>query len=309
MTNSSKRQQLPPQISKITVTDRSSGKPVVRYQVTVDAGIRPETGKRRQIRRRFATEKEARAELSQTQGGVSAGTYVHASKLTVEQACEAWLASKHSLKPSTLRGHRVSLQPLRDELGAIEVQKLSKADVDGLVGRLRRGEVEGRKKWSARSVNYMLYLCSAVLDDQMAQGHVVRNVAKLVDRVDGDAKTFRTLSERDMFRILDHESRDRHLWALALYGLRRGEIAGLRWANVNLTDKIIGTGADALPARSVRIEENRVAVGKQIETGTPKSKASNRTLPMPDEVVDVLKAARKRQTEERLRFGEGYRIG
>ena len=52
-----------------------------------------------------------------------------------------------------------------------------------------------------------------------------------------------------------------------------------------------------------------VAVGKQIETGTPKSKASNRTLPMPDEVVDVLKAARKRQTEERLRFGEGYGPG
>ncbi len=42
MTNSSKRQQLPPQIRKITVTDRSTGKPVVRYQVTVDAGIRPE---------------------------------------------------------------------------------------------------------------------------------------------------------------------------------------------------------------------------------------------------------------------------
>ena len=122
------------------MTDRSSGKPVVRYQVTVDAGISPETGKRRQIRRRFASEKEARAELSQTQGGVSAGTYVHTSKLTVEQACEAWLASKHSLKPSTLRGHRVSLQPLRDELGTVEVQKLSKAKVDGLVGRLREGK-------------------------------------------------------------------------------------------------------------------------------------------------------------------------
>ena len=34
----SKRQQLPPQIKKITVTDRSSGKSVVRYQLTVDAG-------------------------------------------------------------------------------------------------------------------------------------------------------------------------------------------------------------------------------------------------------------------------------
>lgn len=292
-----RRQQLPPQIRKIEVKDRSTGKPVVRYQVTVDAGINPETGKRRQIRRRFATEKAARDELSKVQGGVTAGTYVHASKLTVEQACEGWLASKHSLKPSTLRGHRVSLQPLRDEFGAVEVQKLSKSDLDTLVGRLRRGEVQGRKKWSARSCNYMLYLTTAVLDDQVAQGNVVRNVARLVDRVAGDAEKFRTLTDKEMFRILDHDCRDRHLWALALYGLRRGEIAGLRWANVDLK------------AKTVSIMENRVCLGREIVTGTPKSKASNRTLPLPDEVVDVLKAARKRQTEERLAFGEGYGSG
>lgn len=292
-----RRQQLPPQIRKIEVKDRSTRKIVVRYQVTVDAGINRETGKRRQIRRRFATEKAARDELSKVQGGVTAGTYVHASKLTLEQACAGWLASKHSLKPSTLRGHRVSLQPLRDELGAVEVQKLSKADLDGLVGRLRRGEVEGRKKWSARSCNYMLYLTTAVLDDQLAQGNVVRNVARLIDRVAGDAEKFRTLTDKEMFRILDHDCRDRHLWALALYGLRRGEIAGLRWVNVDLK------------AKTVSIVENRVCLGKEIVTGTPKSKASNRTLPLPDDVVDVLKAARKRQTEERLAFGEGYGSG
>ena len=46
-----------------------------------------------------------------------------------------------------------------------------------------------------------------------------------------------------------------------------------------------------------------------VRAGTPKSKASARTLPMPDEVVDVLRATRKRQTEERLAFGIGYGSG
>jgi integrase len=235
--------------------------------------------------------------LSKVQGGVTAGTYVHSSRLTVDAACEAWLASKHSLKPSTLRGHRVSLQALRDELGSVAIQRLSKADLDALVGRLRRGEVEGRKPWTARSCNYMLYLATAVLGDQVAQGHVVRDVARLVDRVAGDPQKFRTLTDKEMFKILDHDCRDRHLWTLALYGLRRGEIAGLRWVNVDLK------------AKTVTVAENRVAVGKQIVSGTPKSKASNRTLPLPDEVVDVLKAARKRQAEERLAFGAGYGSG
>jgi integrase len=293
----SKRQQLPPQIKKVHITDRSTAKTVVRYQLTVDAGRDPNSGKRRQLRRRFTTEAAARDELASVQGGVKTGTYVHSSRLTVDQACEAWLASKYSLKPSTLAGHRVSLGPLRDELGHVEVQKLTKADLDTLVGRLRRGDVDGHRSWSARSCNYMLYLCTAVLDDQVAQGNVVRNVARLVDRVACDPQRFRTLTDAEMFAILDHDCRDRHLWALALYGLRRGEIAGLRWANVDLK------------AKTVSVVENRVPIGKQVIVGTPKSKASNRTLPMPGEVVELLKAARKRQAEERLAFGEGYGSG
>ncbi len=59
------RQQLPPQIKKVDRTDRASGKTVVRYQVTVDAGIDPDTGKRRQVRRRYATEKQARDALAE----------------------------------------------------------------------------------------------------------------------------------------------------------------------------------------------------------------------------------------------------
>jgi integrase len=92
------RQQLPPQIKKISIQDRRTGKSVVRYQLTVDAGYDTVSGKRRQIRRRLATEAAARAELASVQGGVTTGTYVHSSKLTVDQVCEAWLASKHSLK-------------------------------------------------------------------------------------------------------------------------------------------------------------------------------------------------------------------
>ncbi|MFV8319918.1 tyrosine-type recombinase/integrase [Mycobacterium sp. 23] len=305
----SKRQQLPPQIRKTEIKDRRTAKEVTRYQLTVDVAPDPETGKRRQIRRRFTTEKAARDELAKVQGGVTAGTYVHSSRLTVDQACEAWLQSKHSLKQSTLAGHRSKLQALRDTLGHIEVQKLSKTDLDTLVGQLRRGEVDGHKKWTPRSVNYLLYLTTAMLDDQVKQGNVVRNVARLVDRIAGDPQKFRTLTEKEMFAVLDHDCRDRHVWTLALYGLRRGEIAGLRWCNVNLTEKPVGEGEEALPPKHLRVSENRINIGKTIVTGTPKSKASRRILPLPDEVVDVLKTARKRQLEERLAFGEGYGPG
>ncbi|TYQ10813.1 UNVERIFIED_ORG: site-specific recombinase XerD [Gordonia westfalica J30] len=289
------RQQLPPQIRKLTVRDRRTGKGVTRYQVTVDAGI--VDGRRKQIRRRFGTEAEARAELSSVQASVAAGTYIHASKLTVAQAVDGWLAAKHRLKPSTKRSHKTGLAPVGDELGEVLVQQLTKRDIDTLIGRLRAGTVDGRKKWSPRSVNHMLGLLAAVLEDQQRQGHVVRNVAKLVDRVPADRPEMKTLTQAQMFQILDHDCRDRHLWTLALYGLRRGEIAGLRWENVDLAGK------------TVTVAENRVPVGAEIVSGSPKSKRSQRTLPMPDEVVEVLKAARKQQLEERMSLGEAYGPG
>lgn len=289
------RQQLPPGIRKIAVKDRQTGKSVTRYQVTTDVGA--QDGKRRQLRKRYRTEREARDALDQIRGDVTRGIYVHPTRLTVAQAIEGWLNSKHSVKPSTLRGHRVSLQALSDEFGNKDVQALTKADIDGLIARLRSGLVDGRKPWSPRSVNYLVYLTRCVLGDLVSQGVLARNVATLVDRVAGDSTKFRTLTESKVFAILDHECRDRHLWALALYGLRRGEIAGLRWANVDLVN------------HTICIAENRVAVGKQVVAGTPKSKASNRKLPLPEDVVDLLKAAKKHQTEERLAFGPGYGSG
>jgi hypothetical protein len=55
------RRQLPPQIKKIEVLDRTSGKTVVRYQLTIDSGVNAQTGRRQQVRRRFIAEREARS--------------------------------------------------------------------------------------------------------------------------------------------------------------------------------------------------------------------------------------------------------
>jgi integrase len=80
-------------------------------------------------------------------------------------------------------------------------------------------------------------------------------------------------------------------WELALSGLRRGEIAGLRWADVDLK------------AKTLRIADNRVSAGGTTVENDPKSATSRRELPLPDRLVSVLKAAKARQATERLALG------
>jgi integrase len=293
------RRQLPPQIKRVELGQRDGGRPVVRYQVTVDVGV--VDGKRKQLRKRYATEKEARAALDAIRGDVTKGTYVHPSKVTLAEACEDWLAAKHGLKPSTLHGHRVNLAAALAELGEVEVQNLTKRHIDDLVTALRAGGLasptgKSRKAWSPRSVNYMLGLLTAVLRDQMRQGHVVRNVAELVDRIPSDPKPPDTFSPAELQKVLDHIDGDRYAiaWQLALTGLRRGEVAGLRWSDIDLE------------ARTLQISSTRLRFGKHLVEDTPKSRAGRRTLPIPDHLAAALRTTRAIQAADRLALGEFY---
>jgi integrase len=293
------RRQLPPQIKRVELAARDSGRPAIRYQLTVDVGV--VDGRRKQLRKRYKTERQARAALDAVRGDVAKGTYVHPSKITLAQACEDWLASKHGLKPSTLHGHRVNLAPALAELGEVEVQKLSKRHIDDLVAALRAGGLtsptgKSRKSWSPRSVNYMLGLLTAVLRDQMRQGHVVRNVAELIDRIPADPEPPDTFAPSELQAVLDHIDGDRYAiaWQLALTGLRRGEVAGLRWSDIDLT------------ARTVQISSTRLRFGKHLVEDTPKSRASRRTLPIPDHLAAALRTARAIQAADRLALGEEY---
>ena len=294
------RRQLPPQIKRIELARRAGGRPVVRYQLTVDVGTAD--GKRKQLRKRYATERDARDALDEIRGEVAKGTYVHPSTLTVEEACANWLMSRHGIKPKTKSGYDGVLAPVRAELGHLPVQKLTRRDVNELVARLRDGKVDRadntkRRPWSARSCNYLLGTLSQVLDQLVNDGTLVRNVVAHVDRVAGKPKKFATYTPIQVERVLRaiREDRNRHAWHLALSGLRRGEIGGLRWTNIDFK------------AKTITIGPTRISVdGKAVEQDEAKSEDSHRVLPIPDPLLVELKGAKKRQASEKLTLGTAY---
>ena len=71
-----------------------------------------------------------------------------------------------------------------------------------------------------------------------------------------------------MWRAADKD-RSGHLWYLALSGLRRGEIAGLRWSDIDFA------------AGTITIAMNRVQAGAaNVVENDPKTLSSCRTLPL-----------------------------
>ncbi|NLE82378.1 MAG: site-specific integrase [Rhodococcus sp.] len=295
----SKRQRLLPGMRKVTL---ASG--AVRYEVTLDAGPDPVSGRRRQTRKRYATLDEAVAAHAKITSQVDEGTYVARSPITVDRACADYLAGRHNLRPTSLSKLAYDLAPLRERHGDLLLQSLTKRHIDDLVKDLRAGGTttargRTRRPWSPAAVNKVTATISQILDDALEQGFVARNVAAGVDRVPAVHKAMDTYEPTEVKRLLAAAAADRngHAWHLALSGLRRGEIAGLRWVDVDL-----GAG-------SLTIANNRTSAGGVTVEGDPKSSSSRRTLPLTGPLRAALDAARVRQKRERLALGADYGSG
>lgn len=180
------------------------------------------------------------------------------------------------------------------------MQRLGKAHLDTLVHDLLAGGTKTatgriRRPWSPDSVNKVIASIEHALADAKAQGLIGRNVAELVSRVSKPVKRVDTYTEEKVGKLLNAMANERlgHAWELALSGLRRGEIAGLRWADVDLD------------AMTLLVANNRVDAGGKAVENDPKSATSRRMLPLPDRLVAVLRAAKARQARERLALGAG----
>lgn len=289
------RQQLPPQISKITLPSGS-----LRYEMVVDTGS--VAGKRKQIRRRYKTEAEAKRELGKVLTQRDAGTYIHKRGTTVKETVDQWLSGRSGWSLNTLTTHRNRLKPLVAVYGDLPIQDLKKAHIDTLMERLETGDIprpEGKKRRpsNGQSRRNVLSSIRQLLDSEVEQGHLARNVAQFVDTPKLDSHERPTLLVEELQLVLDITANDRdgHQHQLGSLGLRKQELAGLGWEHINMD------------THTMKIVRTRTIVDGKVVIGKPKTDRSSRELPIPDPVYTSLLHARAVQKRERRAAGDRYR--
>ncbi len=271
-----------------------------RWRFTIDVGTKP-AGKRDQRTFTYDTKTEARNERSKIIAAKSTGTYVAPTKITVAEVIDNWLAGKRNLREGTLVTYRGALAHARDHFGHEQIQKVTKAHVDDMVTKMLTGgrRVGNRKTktLTPRTVNVTLIVLASVFEDALKQGIVGRNVVKLVGHPSQKTKEMQTWTAESAAAFLAHVADDRLSagWQMSLYGLRRGEVLGLRWSDIDLVKK------------TLTVRWNRTVAGTKIVEQDPKTERGKRTLPLDDRLAADLDALLLKQREEADRAGEAYR--
>ena len=178
-------------------------------------------------------------------------------------------------------------------LGRVRLVKLTPADVRAMLNSM---SMDGYSSNTQRLARAALRRALRVAE---AEGYVSRNVAELTDGVKLNPKKSRTMQPSEVKNLLSSVIGDRIepvLHVMLATGLRRSEVLGLCWGDVDLS---------VLPA-TLQISHALKRERSGLVFGEPKTKRTKRVLYIPDVTARILREHRVAQMRERLEFGPGW---
>ncbi len=265
-----------------------------KYRVCFDYGIDRE-GRRVRKYRTFDTKRDATHAFNEHKVKMDKGTQVLPSEYTFAQWLDYWYKDiiLPQIEETTAYGYRGMIENyLKPQLGEIRLQKLTARDIQQYYTWLM-----DEKKLSPNTVIKHHNLLTNTLNAAERQEYITKNPMRAVSPPKKRQREAKFYTPEQLGILLDKAVGTRlelPVFICAYLGLRRGELCGLRWSDVDLEHK------------TITIENTRTQAGKkEIEKGT-KTASSTRTLYLPDTLCDMLKAAKENQQACRAEYKNAY---
>jgi len=275
----------------------------------------PETGKKKdKWVGGFETRDEARIARDDARDAANKGTAVASTKITVREYLEQWLEVQASqVRPTTLVSYKLHIEKyIQPRIGAERLQQLTPTMVDRLYStlskaggqdrhKLKKGEKPKSKPLSATTVRHIGATLHKALNDAVKKKFIPYNPADAAElpKVEQDADgaaVLQTWTRQELDQFLAHVADDRlfAMWRLAAWtGMRRGELLGLTWRDVDLD------------AGTVTVQRARVTVtGNDVRESRPKTNRGRRQVELDRETIAALAGWMDRQQAEHQTWDE-----
>ncbi len=270
------------------IRERSPG----HWAIVIDVRD-PATGRRRRKWHTFAgTKRQAQIECARLISELNGGLYIEPSKITVGQFLDRWLEHvKPLVSPRTHECYgELVTKNIKPLLGAVLLTKLRPMQIsDAYAKALSSGHRRG-KGGLAPSTHVIL---KSSMRQAVRWQTLAHNPVDAVDPPKIERATVRTYDLAQTAGLIDVTRGTRMTITVilaVLCGLRRGEIAALRWRNVNLD------------AAQLAVTESAEQTTAGVRYKKPKS-GKGRTVALSARVVNELRSHRLKQAQELLVVG------
>jgi integrase len=242
-------------------------------------------------KRRYVSAKrkgDAERALRQAMTDAERGFVFDGCTLTLEDYLTRWLTDsvRDTVRRSTfVQYESVVNRHIIPALGRLKLKAITPAHARSLYREKRDSGL------SPRTVQYIHVTLHKALKQAVMDGLIPRNVADAVKAPQAHKKEVKPLTPAEVTVLLSAASGDRleALYVAAIHtGLRRSELLGLKWTDIDLDAKTLSV---------------QRSLDKDGTFNPPKRNKSRRTVKLTTQAAEALKGHRARQNEERLQLG------
>jgi len=258
------------------------------WRITISMG-RDQDGNR--IRKPFTvngTKADAEKERTRLLSELDNGILFNTSKVNVSDFLDQWINgyAKPNTSPRTVEGYEGNIRRyLKPAIGHIPLDKLNPQHIRDLYAGMRE------KGLSARTILHNHRILRQALSHAVKWEMIPRNVCDTVDppRPKRVEMTALDIQQSQRFLEITRSSKYGMVFFLALHtGMRRSEILGLQWQDVDFQTGTISVRRTLLDLKGVGIVE-----------GEPKTAYSRRSISLSTSVAATLSGLRAKQKENR----------
>jgi integrase len=268
------------------------------WELKFDLGIDPGTGRRLTKYHSFkGTKRQAEAELVRLKAGANCGDYIDPTRTTLADFLDRWeLWAETQVSPKTFERYKeLAAHHVRPHLGTSRIQRLKTIHFAELYGKLQRAKPEGAGL-APLTVGHVHRLLRRIFGHAVKWGVIALNPVAAAEPPRVERREIEILTS-DQIKIVLAALRGRPLYPVAVIalatGMRRGEIAALRWSDIDFD------------GGKIRIERSLEQTNAGLSFKAPKTQAGRRTISIPASIIAALGEHWRKQQEQRLALGVG----